>query len=124
MRERKGLFRRTIDKIRERFREPSWEEIKREHFRPYYLDVSFRHVRGAEQTMDRIYTLLFPEINRIQNSAKSYEAYKNSPNKEEILSSWAIGIDYSTDRLLRLIEKHGCHYVGSNGTCGDYDRDD
>lgn len=95
----------------------AFEKKQKEHSRIHHLTVAFRHMRGAEKTINRIVNKLFPDVTTF--APAPMELFEKNPEKEKMLASLGAGIDYQAEKLLCLIEANGCNYVGSNSEGSD-----
>lgn len=80
----------------------------------FHLKVAYRHIRGAERTINRIIEAVFPG-EKIHRGSLSDEEFDMKENKEEIVASYATGMDYLVERLENLIQSNGYNNIGNNG---------
>lgn len=86
------------------------------------LKIAFRHTRGASKTVGRIIRILFPEEEVLKNTLTP-DDFEKLTHKERCLASYAEGIDYLTERLLRLVEQKFSNDICEDSKRCDADRD-
>lgn len=87
---------------------------KKDRMADFHLKVAYRHIRGTERTINRIIETMFPE-EKILRGEISDEEFEKKTKKEEIVASYATGMDYLAERLERLIRENGYNDIGNNG---------